>query len=117
MPRTGLQGPYPLTRFGVEKEVEPGVPGVYVLGSTRDDTFFISYVGRSDSDVEDRLKDWIGKYKQYKFGYSFEPKDAYEKECHLYHDFGGYPMLDNKIHPQRPEGTKYKCPVQDCPEN
>jgi hypothetical protein len=36
-------------------------------------------------------------------------KAAFEKECHLFHDFGET-SLDNKIHPARPSGSNWKCP-------
>ena len=121
MASTGLKGPYSLTEFGVENKVEPGVPGVYALGHTnKSGKFIVEYVGRSNLDVEGvagRLKDWIGKYKQFKYDYYYTPREAYEKECRLYHDFGGSHNLDNKIHPARPDGAKYGCPVPDCPEN
>jgi hypothetical protein len=41
------------------------------------------------------------------------PKAAFEKECKNYHDFGGSEKLDNKQHPERPDGTNWECPVCD----
>lgn len=41
-------------------------------------------------------------------------KEAFEKECKNYHDFGGdIGSLDNDIHPDRPEGKEYECPICD----
>jgi len=74
----------------------------------------VRYVGRSDTDVNSRLRSWVGKdsrYKQFKYSYATSSKEAFEKECKNYHDFGGSESLDNKDHPQRPEGTNWKCPV------
>lgn len=34
-------------------------------------------------------------------------RPAFEKECHLYHDFN---PPDNTVHPARPAGTQYLCP-------
>lgn len=116
MASTGLGGPYSLTEQGIDYNVTRTSPGVYVLGHTReDDAFIVKYVGRSDDDLNDRLKQWVGKgYHEFKFGYSDSPKAAFEKECTIYHDFGGPKGdLDNKKHPQRPEGSNWQCPKCD----
>ncbi len=89
--------------------------GAYALDKSATGGFQVSYVGRADDDVNKRLKDWVGKYKFFEFDYATSPKDAYEKECELWHDFGGADgKLDNKIHPDCPEGTNWKCPNAKC---
>ena len=41
-------------------------------------------------------------------------KKHLKKECKNYHDFGGdIGSLDNDIHPDRPEGKEYECPICD----
>jgi len=75
-------------------------PGNYSLGRVADGTFYVSYVGRSDSDLNDRLKDWVGEYKKFKFSYATSPKAAFEKKCQNYHDFGGAKSLIIKIIPR-----------------
>lgn len=111
MTNTGLNGPYTLSEETINKVVTQTSPGIYVLGHSENNTFYVKYVGRSDNDVSSRLKDWIGKYSQFKFGYFGSPKAAFDKECMIYHDFGGpIGQLDNKIHPQRPENTDWQCP-------
>jgi len=107
MPSTGLDGPYPLTQPSITKNVTKKSPGAYALGKTENNTFYVSYVGRGDTDVADRLADHIGEYDEFKFGYFSSAKTAFEKECNLYHDFSG---LDNKIHPARPDNSNWKCP-------
>jgi hypothetical protein len=107
MASPALSGPYPLTNAGVDRNVTRKAPGVYALGETRNNTFYISYVGRSDDDVAGRLKQHIGKYPEFKFAYATSPKDAFEKECELYHDYGGQ---NNPNHPARPAGSGWKCP-------
>jgi len=87
-------------------------PGNYALGYTRDLTFYVLYVGRSDDDVDNRIKSWVGKnpnYTHFMFSYAKSSRDAFEKECKNYHDFD-VPQ-DNKEHPKRPDGTDWKCPV------
>ena len=56
-----------------------------------------------------RLKKWVGKYEKFKYSYADTPKDAFEKECRNYHDFGGSEDLDNDVHPDRPEGETWDC--------
>ena len=75
-------------------------------------TFLVGYVGISDSDVNDRLKYWARNSKRplFKFSYATSAKSAFEKECGHYHDFD---PPSNNIHPQRPDGTDWKCPVCD----
>jgi hypothetical protein len=111
---TGLKGPFSLTGTGIDREITKISAGAYALGHINgNDVFIVSYVGRSDNDLNGRLKQWINEknYKQFKYDYFPSPKSAFEKECHLYHDFGGKEKLDNEIHPDRPEDTNWECPV------
>lgn len=103
-----LFGPYPLTTKGVEENIPVKSPGVYALGSTRANTFYITYVGRSDEDVAARLKNHVAlPDPQFKFTYASSAVDAFEKECELYHE---YRTNANQVHPARPQGSNRKCP-------
>ncbi len=104
---SGLDGEYPLTESGIDTNVSRTSAGAYALGRTKDEKFLISYVGRSDDDVNARLKKHVGDYAKFKYGYFSSPKAAFEKECNLYHDFE---PPDNKIHPARPDNTNWICP-------
>lgn len=109
-----MGGPYELTSQKIGEVITRTSPGNYALGYVSDSTFYVLYVGRSDTDVNNRLKSWVGKsnrYKHFKFSYATSPKAAFEKECKNYHDFGGSEKLDNEQHPERPDGTNWKCPV------
>ena|SRR3989344_5662622 len=112
MANTGLKGSFPLTTDSIDENVTRTSPGTYVLGHNNDNTFIVEYVGRSDSDVNTRLKQWVDKnYSRFKFDYFDSLKAAFEKECNIYHDFGGPSgKLDNDKHPQRPEGSSWQCP-------
>lgn len=112
MATLNMNGPYVLTRTKVDEIVTRSSPGNYALGYVNDENVFIvQYVGRADSDVAARIKQHVGeRYKRFKFSYATSPKAAFEKECKNYHDFGGNWKLDNKIHPDRPAGTSWKCP-------
>lgn len=114
MATLNMQGLYPLTKDKIDEVVTKTSAGNYALGDSDDKTFYVRYVGRADTDLNGRLKTWVGKkdkYKEFKFSYATSPKAAFEKECHNFHDFGGTDKLDNDIHPDRPGGTGWKCPV------
>ncbi len=113
MPSSGLRGPYPLANKGIDENVRRTSPGAYALGHLRekDRAFIIRYVGRSDDDVRDRLKGHVGDYTRFKYEYYSTVKEAFEKECHLYHDFN---PRDNEIHPARPANCDWECPVCDA---
>ena len=79
--------------------------------------FIPKYVGRSDSDLNKELRTKQTRFKSrqlFKFDYTQTVREAYEKEYLHYHGFRR--QLDNDVHPPRPEGTDYPCPVQDCNE-
>jgi len=117
MPSTGFKGVHKLTAATIDRVVTQTSPGAYVLTKhDPSDTFTVSYVGRSDADLNSRLKDHAaaGKYTHFKAGYHSTAKAAFQKECQLYHDFGGSDSLDNKAHPARPKNTSHSCPVADC---
>lgn len=108
---TGLRGSFPLDEQTINEQVDSGSPGVYALGRKGDKTFYVRFVGRSDIDVNAKLKEYIGKYDRFKFDTSEFPSNAFSKECQLYHTFGGPEgKLDNKNHPD-PEGMAWSCPM------
>jgi len=110
MAKTNLQGPFTLNDTTIDEVVTNTSPGTYVLGYTKTSgTFIVEYVGRSDDDINDRLHDWVGDYRQFKASYFDTAQEAFEKECAIYHDFGGNDVLDNKIHPDRPVNTSWEC--------
>jgi len=111
MASLGMEGPYIFTSSEIDRVVIITSPGNYALEYSND-TFAVHYVGRSDGNVNLELKARLpSKYKHFKYSYATSPKAAFEKECHNYHDFGGSEKLDNEIHPSRPAGSNWKCPV------
>jgi len=113
MAKLNMRGSYELTNEKIDEVVTKTSAGNYALGYVKDNSFYVKYVGRADSDVNDRLKKWVGYYDCFKFSYASSPKAAFEKECENYHDFGETKSLDNKIHPDRPDGASWKCPKCD----
>ena len=113
MATLGSEGPFLLKDSAIDKVVSVKSPGNYALGHLNSKGIFIvKYVGRSDDDLNDRLHDWTDSgYKYFKAGYASDDTEAYIKECNNYHDFGESKKLDNKNHPDAPDGNDVDCPV------
>lgn len=114
MASTGLEGPFILSDVEINSIVTKISPGAYALGYVKNDgTFVVLYVGRSDSDLNARLCSWVGenkKYTHFKASYFPSAKAAFDKECLIYHDFGGPEnQLDNAMHPDRPKNQICTC--------
>lgn len=109
----GMQGSYTLTEEKIDEVVTKISPGNYALGHVMEDKFYVEYVGRADTNLNTRLKDWIKKYSRFKFSYASSLKAAFEKECKNYHDFGENNILNNLNHPDRPSESNWKCPHCD----
>jgi len=123
-----LLWPHILTIEKIDEVVTEKSAGYYALGYAPDGLFVVRYVGRSDNDVNDRLKKWVEKtkleswklwsgkgkkYTHFVFGYAASAKEAFEQECRNYHHFGGSEKLDNEKHPERPYLANWKCPECD----
>lgn len=108
-----MEGPFLLDSKIIDLKVTLAKPGNYYLGEYRDRTFYVLYVGSDHVNVKIRLKQHIGEPCPYfMFRYASSPKDAYVFESQKYHDFGGERgNLLNKIHPAKPDGSDWKCPV------
>jgi len=116
MPSLDMDGPYFLSEETIDEVVTLTSPGNYALGDEgKERAFRVSYIGRSDTDVNDRLKEWVSNTNSplFKFSYATSPKAAFEKECLNYHEFGESEALDNEIHPRRPDGQNWICPLCD----
>jgi hypothetical protein len=60
-----MNGSYPLSNEAINEVLTRTSPGNYALGYMDDTTFVVYFVGRSDSDVRQRLHDWVGAPSQY----------------------------------------------------
>lgn len=106
---------YSLTETEVDRVIAKAKIGAYVLGTAADSGgIYVKYVGRSDSDLNARLKQHVGansEYTHFQCVYGTTALEAFNTECKLYHD---YPNKNNKIHPDKPKGQTPDCPVDDC---
>lgn len=110
MAKSGLFGPFILNNESIDINAKGKGSGTYALGEydKPNDTFRISYVGRSDDDLNGRLhKHQKESYSHFKYAFYHSAEAAFKKECELWHVFGGPSGgLDNKVHPARPKGKK-----------
>ena len=106
----GMKSSYALTNKRVDDEITKISAGNFALGfESKTGLFVVQNYGRSDTDLKKKKKNWIGKYKRFKFFYASSPKSAFLKECKNYHAFDK-DKIDNKTHPEKPENTDYTCP-------
>ena len=107
---------YKLASDVIDNVVPEKVCGNYRIGKmvtkNGENKFSVQYVGRSDNDLRERIKDHIPeKYTLFRFSTCQTSEEAFYQECEDWHRYGA--KLDNYIHPDRPDGTNYKCPYCD----
>ena len=92
------------------KKVPESILGVFQLSKDGDEN--ISYVGRADDNLRDRLMEQLGKgYTHFQWVHLPWVKETFEMHCRLHHHGGGLKKLDNLDHPYPPEGKLWQCPV------
>jgi hypothetical protein len=106
--RTALLGPFELAFDTIERELPTVACGVFALGYVDPaGTFRVQRIGRDD-DLRKGLQELIGSSTRFKFARSTSRQSAFERECELFHRFR---PPGNIIHPDRPAGTNWLCPV------
>ncbi len=60
-----MSGSYPLNDEAIDEALTRTSPGNYALGYMDGETFNVFYVGRSDSNVRQRLHEWVGMPSRY----------------------------------------------------
>ena len=108
MDRGHLKGPFSLVCDTLEDELVDGCPGVFALGYTDFlGRFCVTFVGSAGHELKSVLRNHIGTASQFKFRHFADEKQAFEKECELFHRFM---PAKNFLHPQRPPGANWSCP-------
>ena len=123
IPKSGLGKPMPLEELTIQEEVDRSKDwssaSVFVLGGVRKDgdgklRFHIRKVSHVDGDLGKELRKFIGKYSGFRFKFFRSTRNAYDRECQIYHNFK---PIENIKHPVKPKDTKFNCSVADCPES
>jgi len=106
-----MMGPFDFTETVIDQLVKDNYIGAYILSKGSN---VANYVGRSDSDLKQRLKQQLQSrnYSQFWFESVNSSLEAYYLECKWYHQ---YNPKDNENHPALPPGSAWKCPVAGCP--
>ena len=106
--------PFPLTDAAIDNVVPKGSPGTYLVGRMNATGEFVYVkVGRDDVCVNTRLHSYVNnaefaKWQFFKFHLFATPSEAFEEESRVFHKDRG---PKNEIHPARPDGDNYHCPV------
>ncbi len=122
---------YPFDEKSMEK-VAPWKCGTYELGIKENDEFKVLYVGRAgdgsgERGLRDRLEEHLWEKQSgkkfveityFSVNCCNDVLEAFNEECKGYHKFKEWmgTAIYNKIHPARPTGTDYPCPVEGCEE-
>lgn len=114
--KCGMYGPFVLETEVVDEKVGAQIAGNYRLSRNSPDTFVVSYIGRSDNELANRIKDHIKEgYKSFVWAPKDSPIEAYNQECEDFHYYGGdIGAIDNDKdlgHPHSPKGETLSCPV------
>ena len=108
MTTTSLLGPFRLAYDEISSSVTRIAPGAFVLGHKGPDgRFYVDFVGRADKDIKTQLLGLIGSGTLFKYRVTPSAEQAFHMECELFHDFK---PPGNRMHPDRPAGTKWECP-------
>jgi len=101
-----------LERETIAQNVARKLIGNYWLGDfSSNGSFFVRYIGRSDTCLRRRLSEHSGKrkYEAFVFRESEQIKEAFDCECREWHLLNSLGQLDNQIHPDSPSKLPYKC--------
>lgn len=108
MTGTRLEGPHRLIVDDIDAVIAGRSAGTFAIGHLDyKGRFVVQYVGRSDNDLRSQLKSKIGAEPYFKHLCFETARQAFEKECELFHAFQ---PPGNFLHPERPAGTDWKCP-------
>ena len=100
--------------YVVRALVPPGVTGVYLLGRVAAEcgAFIPRYVGRSDSDIRQRLSghEKLALTTHFCVQLCGSPEEAFMRECFYWHALRDEALLFNTIHPDSPGQAGLQCP-------
>jgi hypothetical protein len=111
MQEARLDGPFRLMVDDVRSATRGRTCGVYALGGVRvDGVFAVSFIGASYDELNQDLCEKIGTAPYFKYKAFADPEVAFLELCKLFHAF--HPS-GNPFHPERPKGSRLRCPICD----
>lgn len=109
-----MEGPYELAIDEISFWVNEKC-GNFILGKMVARRFLPKFIGRADKNLKETLMNLVDSgYIKFMFSYAISPRDAFIKECMLFHELGGIEKLDNQLHPEPPVGTQIECIDVHC---
>ena len=117
-----MEGPFQLSSSVVDAVVGDPRPAVFLLRRIETTPEYAHYRGlvgrtRNGESLGPALARWAGsEYRVFWFEHADSNRDAFERECRLWHELDGPAgELDNDCHP-RPDGiTGGHCPLCTAP--
>lgn len=103
-----LKGPFPLSERAIDHVIPSDGPGVYLLGSARENEFHPIRVGKATESLQAHLSAYVGRYASFEFARCESSDDAFDLVCRLYHR---YHPSDNDAHPLPTNDSFATCPV------
>ena len=113
-----MEGPYQLSRSVIDAVVADPRPAVFLLRRIEATSQYAHYRGRvgrtrHGERLGPALARWVGSgYRVFWFEHTDSDRNAFERECRLWHELDGHAgKLDNDCHP-RPDGISGgHCPL------
>jgi hypothetical protein len=113
---------YSFTAQTIDTKIIPGCPGVYLLAFPHiariQTTIGRLWVGRSDTDLREllhqRLRDLNKEHGKlsptlFKIQVVLDAKEAWDRECELFHRYTAIKKIVDRQHPPSPHGAKLRC--------
>ena len=111
-----MEGPFQLADSVINAVINNTGPAVFLLRRIEETPKYAHYrafIGRTDGNLADTLKQWLGSdYRVFSFQYVESTDAAFRQQCAIWHQLEGPAgKLDNEQHPEPNDGQVIRCPV------
>ena len=111
-----MEGPFQLADSVINAVINNTGPAVFLLRRIEETPKYAHYrafIGRTDGNLADTLKQWLGSdYRVFSFQYVESTDAAFRQQCTMWHQLEGPAgKLDNEQHPEPNGGQVIRCPV------
>ncbi len=111
-----MEGPFQLTDSVIDTVINNTGPAVFLLRRIEETSKYAHYralVGRTDSNLAEKLKGWVDSdYRVFSFQYVESADAAFRQQCTIWHELDGpHGKLDNHGHPAPNNEQIIQCPI------
>ena len=111
-----MEGPFQLADSVIDTVINNTGPAIFLLRRIEVTPKYVHYralVGRTDHNLAETLKGWLGSdYRVFSFQYVESADEAFRQHCTMWHQLEGPDgKLDNQRHPEPDNGQTIRCPV------